>query len=136
MRLLCRLFGLGFVFIISIALFSQMMMMNVRRDELNTAISTAMSSTQIIMQEQIEDQKLGTNNRRKTISSDDEYIQEFITNFEMLVDSDTDYTVKVYGVDCQRGLLDVKVEGKFKMLNGEYKPFDSRKTSIVEVIEN
>lgn len=136
MRLLCRLFGLGFVFIISIALFSQMMMMNVRRDELNTAISTAMSSTQIIMQEQIEDQKLGTNNRRKTISSNDEYIQEFTTNFEMLVDSDTDYTVKVYGVDYQKGLLDVKVEGKFKMLNGEYKTFDSRKTSIVEVIEN
>ena len=135
MRLLCRLFGLGFVLVACVALFSQMLMMNIRRDELNVAISTAMSSTQVIMQEQIEDVKLGTSNRRKTISSNDEYVQEFITNFDKLVSTETDYTVKVYGVDYQKGLLDIGVEGKFKMLNGEYKTFDSRKTSIIEVIE-
>lgn len=135
MRILCRIFGLGYVLVMCIALFSQMMMLNVRRDELNSAIATAMSSTQIVMQEQIEDVRFGTNNRRKTIDSDEAYVQEFITNFETLVSTKTDYTVKVYGVDYQKGLLDIGVEGKVKMFNGEFKTFDSRKTSIIEVIE-
>lgn len=135
MRILSRLLGLGIVFIVIVMLFSQMMMFNIRRGELNTAISTAMSSTQVVMQEQIEDRQFGTNTRRKTILSNDEYIQEFITNFEKLVNTDTTYKIKVYGVDYEKGLLDIGVDGTFKMLNGDTKTFSSRKTSIVEVLE-
>ena len=113
-----------------------MLMFNIRRGELNTAISTAMSSTQIIIQEQIEDREYGTNNRRKTISSNDEYVEEFVTNFEKLITTDTDYKVRVYGVDYEKGLLDVGVVGSFKMLNGETKTFESRKTSIIEVLDS
>ena len=136
MRILTRLFGLGVVLIVVIMLFGQMMMFNIRRGELNSAISTAMSSTQIVMQEQIEDKEYGTNTRRKTISSNDEYIDEFIENFEKLITTDTVYKIRVYGVDYEKGLLDIGVEGSFKMLNGETKTFNSRKTSIVEILSN
>ena len=57
-----------------------MMVYNVKQDELVNCISTAMTSTQIVMQEQIEDVIFKTNTKRKSINSNQEYLEEFAKN--------------------------------------------------------
>lgn len=135
MRVLIRCFNLSIILIVSILIFAQMMIFNVKRDELINCISTAMSSTQMIMQEQIEDGIYGTNVRRKTITSNEQYLDEFLIHFYKLVTTDSDYIINVYGIDYTKGLLDIEIESHFKMFNGKEKVIKSRKTSIIDVIE-
>lgn len=135
MRVLIRCFNLSIILIVSILIFAQMMIFNVKRDELINCISTAMSSTQIIMQEQIEDGIYGTNVRRKTITSNEQYLDEFLIHFYKLITTDSDYIINVYGIDYTKGLLDIEIESHFKMFNGKEKVIKSRKTSIIDVVE-
>lgn len=132
--MIIRCFGMSMILIVSMMIFMQMMIFNVRRDELVNCISIAMSNTQIIIQEQIEDQIYGTNTKRKTISSNKEYLEEYTKNFYKLVTSDSDFKIKVYGIDYMKGLLDIEIESSFKMLNGDVKTIKSRKTSIIDVL--
>lgn len=134
MKMIVRCFGMSMILIVSLMIFMQMMIFNVRRDELVNCISIAMSNTQIIIQEQIEDSLYGTNNKRKSISSNKEYLEEYTRNFYKLVTSDSDFKIKVYGIDYTKGLLDIEVESSFKMLNGDIKSIKSRKTSIIDVL--
>ena len=136
MRIVCRCFGISMILIMSVLLFLQMMDFNVRRDELTSCISTAMSNTQIIMQEQIEDQINGTNTRRKTISSNEEYLEEYANNFNKLVTSNSDFDIHVYGIDYTKGFLDIEITSSFTMFNGKTKTITSRKTGIVEVLQD
>ena len=134
MRLLVRLYGMGMVFLLSAMIFLQMMSFNIRRDELVNCISTAMSSTQIVIQEQIEDDLYGTNTKRKSIDSNEEYLEEFATNFYKLVTTDSNFEIKVYGIDYTKGFLDVEVVSSFPMIGGNTKTITSRKTSIVDIL--
>ena len=129
-----RIFGMSVIFVFACIMVLQMMSMNIRRDELTTCISTAMSSTQIIMQEIIEDQIYGTDTSRKEITSNEEYVEEFASHFYKLVNSDSEYKIKVYGIDYTRGFIDIQVDATYKMFNGEEKTISSRKTSIVDVL--
>ena len=135
MKIQERILIFSTVIILSVMMFMQMTEYNVRQDELNNCITTAMSNTQVVMSEQIEDEVYGTNNRRKTIASNAEYVEEFANNFYKLVTSNTSYQIDVYAVDYEKGLLSIGVTGKFKMYNGEIKTITSRKTSVVEVIK-
>lgn len=119
---------------LSVMLFSQMMSFNIRYDELTNCISTAMTNTQIVMQEQIEDQIYQTNNKRQSIDSNDAYVDIFAQNFYKLVTTDSDFKIRVYGVDYEKGFLDIGVESSFKMFNGQTKTIYSRKTSLVDII--
>lgn len=134
MRVLTRCFGLSVILIISIILYAQMMVFNVRKDELISCISTAMSSTQIIMQEQIEDQILNTQTKRKSINSNEQYLNEFASHFYKLTTSNSVFKIKVFGIDYTKGFLDIEIESQFKMFNGKTKTISSRKTSIVDVL--
>ena len=134
MRIVTRCFGLSVIFIISIMIYSQMMIYNVRKDELVNCISTAMTSTQIVMQEQIEDMMYGTNTKRKSIHSNEEYLDEFVKNFYKLTTTNSDFYIKVFGIDYTKGFLDIEIESYFKMYNGKTKMISSRKTSIVDII--
>ena len=134
MRIIARCFGLSIVLVLSIMIYAQMMIFNVRKDELVNCISTAMTSTQIVMQEQIEDITYGTETRRKTISSNEMYLEEFVVNFYKLTSSDSIYKIKVFGIDYTKGFLDIEIESQFKMFNGKTKTITSRKTSIVDII--
>lgn len=135
MKIQERILIFSTVIILSVMMFMQLTEYNVRQDELNNCITTAMSNTQVVMSEQIEDEVYGTNNRRKTIASNAEYVEEFANNFYKLVTSNTSYQIDVYAVDYEKGLLSIGVTGKFKMYNGEIKTITSRKTSVVEVIK-
>ncbi len=134
MRIIARCFGLSIVLVLSIMIYAQMMIFNVRKDELVNCISIAMTSTQIVMQEQIEDITYGTDTRRKTISSNEMYLEEFVVNFYKLTSSDSKYKIKVFGIDYTKGFLDIEIESQFKMFNGKTKTITSRKTSIVDII--
>lgn len=88
MRVLIRIFGLSCIFIFVCIIFMTMTNHNVRQDELNSAISTAMTGTQTIMQENIQDNLYGTNQARQKIDSEADYKDLFIQSFARLVGGD------------------------------------------------
>ena len=135
MRILTKIMGFSFILIFSILIMLELLSFNVHYDELVNVTSLAMDTTQLLMQEQIEDYYFDTNTRRKTISSNEEYLKEFKTNLDMLVTTDSEYKIYVFGIDFEKGFIDVQVDSEFKMFNGETKIISLRKTSIVEVIE-
>lgn len=135
MRGLTRMFGLSIIFLLLIMIFSQLMVYNVKKDEVVTNVTTASSTTQYAIQEQIEDKIYGTHNARKTINSNQEYLEDFKNNLDKLMSDGSKYEIKVYGIDYEKGLLDVEVISSFKMLNGKVTTVSSRKTSIVDVVE-
>lgn len=135
MRIIVRCYGLIIILVVSIMMFAQMMIFNVRRDELVNCISIAMSNTQILLQEQIEDEIYGTHTKRKEITSNKQYLEEFSQCFYKLIVSDSQFNIKVYGIDYTKGLLDIEVESTFQMFNGHKKTMKSRKTSIIDIRE-
>lgn len=89
MRILLRVFGLGCIFVFVAMIFMQMMALNVRQDELNNAISSAMTTTQTAMKENIEDDLYQTDTARKKINSELDYKNEYVKNFAKLVGAET-----------------------------------------------
>ena len=64
MKALIRCFMLGMSIIVLIMMFSFFQEVNVRQDELNNIVATAMTQTQTVIKEQIEDKQYKTNNKR------------------------------------------------------------------------
>lgn len=88
MRIMVRVFGLSIIFMFVCMLFMQMMSYNVRQDELTQSITTAMTGTQTVEKENVEDRMYGTNNARMAINDDTTYKNLFIKNFAKLVGGD------------------------------------------------
>ena len=135
MKALIRCFMLGMSIIVLVMMFSFFQEVNVRQDELNNIVATAMTQTQTVIKEQIEDQEYKTNNKRYAISNNDEYVAEFTHNLYMLKTTNSDYHITVYGVDYEKGLLDIGVKSSFRMWNGQTKTLTTRKTGIVENLD-
>ena len=135
MKIVTRIFGLSIVLILSYMIAMEFTGYYVRRNELNTCITQAMTSTQIVMQENIEDDYFGTDNARKIIDSNEAYVEEFGNNFHVLPTTDTDYHIDILAADYTKGLLHVRITGTFTMLNGQQKTFSAEKTGIVDVLE-
>lgn len=135
MKALIRCFMLGMSIIVLIMMFSFFQEVNVRQDELNNIVATAMTQTQTVIKEQIEDKQYKTNNKRYAISNNDEYVAEFTHNLYMLKTTNSDYHITVYGVDYEKGLLDIGVKSSFSMWNGQTKTLTTRKTGIVENLD-
>ena len=135
MKALIRCFMLGMSIIVLVMMFSFFQEVNVRQDELNNIVATAMTQTQTVIKEQIEDKQYKTNNKRYAISNNDEYVAEFTHNLYMLKTTNSDYHITVYGVDYEKGLLDIGVESSFRMWNGQTKTLTTRKTGIVENLD-
>ena len=68
MKALIRCFMLGMSIIVLVMMFSFFQEVNVRQDELNNIVATAMTQTQTVIKEQIEDKQYKTNNKRYAIS--------------------------------------------------------------------
>ena len=135
MKALIRCFMLGMSIIVLVMMFSFFQEVNVRQDELNNIVATAMTQTQTVIKEQIEDKQYKTNNKRYAISNNDEYVAEFTHNLYMLKTTNSDYNITVYGVDYEKGLLDIGVKSSFRMWNGQTKTLTTRKTGIVENLD-
>lgn len=132
MKMMVKCFSWGIVLILLVMIFSQMTSYNIRQDEMNNLISTAMTSTQIVMKENMEDEIYGTNNKRRIIDSNKKYVEEFATNFHRLATTNSKYTIKIIGVDYKKGFLDVDITCSFRIYNGTTKQFSSRKINIIE----
>lgn len=88
MRIMLRVFGLSVIFMFVCLLFMQMMSYNIRQEELTQTITTAMTGTQTVEQENIEDTMYGTDNARLEINDNTAYKNLFIKNFAKLVGGD------------------------------------------------
>lgn len=136
MRILSRILGLTAVGLFAVLICLQLINVDVRRDEMETISTLAMTQTQTIMEEQIADEIYGFNNNRKTIASNDEYFQEYVKNFQKLITSDCQYQLELMDADYEKGLLDVNVVCRYRNLAGQEKTMSLRKTNIVEAVDN
>ena len=186
MRVLARVMGLSVMFILTSIIFLQLSSFNIHEMELSDATTTAMTSTQIVEQENIEDDIYDTTNARKVIDSNTKYQQQYVDDFAMLVgakstsvttrDGETSatlyaglrnkhdlntlpnamsytnqtaeltenvakntvggtrstYKITFMETDWETGILSVKVQSTYAMLNGEYKTIETYKTNIIE----
>lgn len=107
--------------IVSMILISKESKMD-RQDELNRAVSAAVKQT--VKASQVYNQK--------DITSDKEMIAEFIQIMSTNINSDSDVSVEVMGVDYKEGMLDVLVTEKFQYLNGKSDTVSVRKCAIYE----
>ena len=133
MKLLVRFMGLGLIGIVLIAMMFEMVSLNIREDELNTIVSMAISNTQLVMQEIIEDELYQTTNARM-ILDDEKYFELFMDNLDTLISTDSVYEVRLLAIDHTKGLIDVEVDLKYRGIDGSLKVLSTRKTSIVDVL--
>ncbi|MFQ9514755.1 MAG: hypothetical protein ACLRZ9_02900 [Eubacterium sp.] len=107
--------------IVSMTLLSKESRMD-RQDELNRAVSAAVKQT--VDASQIYNQK--------EITSDKEMVAQFIQIMSTNMNSDSDVSIEVMGVNYKEGMLDVLVTEKFKYYNGKNDTVSVRKCAIYE----
>ena len=98
------------------------------RDEVALALDTAICTTQRVFYD-----------GRLEKPDNDEYLAEFNRNLEALIARGNDegvvYSVDVYGVDSEKGLLDLQLRARYKNIVGQWREVKERKTMIIEVID-
>lgn len=109
------------VMVVSLILISEESKMD-RKDELNRAVSAAVKQT--VKNSQLQGQK--------EIKSNKEMTAHFIQIMSVNMNSDSDVTVEVMGVDYIEGMLDVLVTEKFKYANGKDGEISVRKCAVYE----
>lgn len=132
MRILIKLFGYTFVGLMTLICGLQFVSTNTRLDEMETAATIAMSQTQTVMAEQIEDRRYGTNIAREHWTSEDEYFDYFVDSFQVQLTTNSKCSIDLMNVSLDKGLLDVKVTCKYKRLDGQTATISTTKTAIVE----
>lgn len=110
----------------------------VREDELTVITNEAISATQTSMREQIEDKYYGTHNALcnaddSCYKSNEDYLNDLKQNIEKSISTNSIYYIDVYGVDYEKGYLDVDIKCEYRILN-KTKVLSNRKTAIVEVL--
>lgn len=97
-------FGITICAIISIVIVMTLCGTNMRQNELNRAVDSAVQDT-------VENQ---FDNKTYSVSSNDEFVADFIEALLVQINSDCDIKVNVLDVDYQKGLLSVEVTEKYK----------------------
>ena len=97
-------FGITICSIISIVIVMTLCGTNMRQNELNRAVDSAVQDT-------VENQ---FDNKTYSVSSNDEFVADFIEALLVQINSDCDIKVNVLDVDYQKGLLSVEVTEKYK----------------------
>ena len=118
------------IFVISMAIIILVVSMSLvsvdgkakRRDELNRAVSAAVKQTV----------KTVKGEKQNEIQSDQEMVGEFIHLLSVNLSGKGDYSIEVFGVDSQKGMLDVKVTETCSYLNGEKGKVSVRKCAIYD----
>lgn len=107
--------------IVSMILMSKESKMD-RQDELSRAVSAAVKQT--VNASQITNQQ--------EITSDKEMVAQFIQIMSVNINSNSDISVEVMGVDYREGMLDVLVTAKFKYVSGKTGTVSVRKCAVYE----
>lgn len=135
MKIIIRVLSLVIIgFLISISLMNSINDY-VIGDELEKTSSLAMSNTQIIMSEIIEDHFYKTNNARISINSNEEYLELYKDNLMVLINSDSEYEIKDYYADYNKGLLYVDIICRYKNLSGKEKNIEKKLLNIIDVVD-
>lgn len=135
MRIVVRIFGLTIIGVLVSITIIHTFSINIHLDELEKISSLAMSNTQIVMQETVEDRLFGTNNARRKIESDEEYIALYKDNLNKLISTESEYRIADYYVDYYKGLIYVDVICEYKTLFKETKYLEKKLINIIDVIE-
>lgn len=115
-------FGITICAIISIVIVMTLCGTNMRQNELNRAVDSA-------LQETVEDQ---FDSKTYSVSSNDEFIADFMEALLVQINSDCGIKVNVLDVDYQKGLLSVEVIEKYKHPIGTEGQVSVKRTVIME----
>ncbi len=107
--------------------------LNNRIDEVDKASHIAMTNTQIIMLENIEDIYYGTNNRRQDIKDSGAYLKVFEENLTPLISSDGICDIDGLA-DPYKGLLYVNIRYKYKNFLGNEKTINKKLINVIDVV--
>ena len=107
----------------------------IRYDELDKASHMAMTNTQIVMQENIEDIYYKTNNARLKIDTNEDYLNLYKENFNILVNSDGEFNIDGY-CDVYKGLMCVSVSHKYKNFLGQDKILTKKLINVIDVVND
>lgn len=119
-------FGITICAIISIVIIMTLCGTNMRQNELNRAVDSAVDSA---VQDTVENQ---FNDITYSVSSNDEFIADFIEALLVQINSDCSVKVNVLDVDYQKGLLSVEVIEKYKHPIGTEGQVSVKRTVIME----
>lgn len=115
-------FGITICAIISIVIVMTLCGTNMRQNELNRAVDSA-------LQETVENQ---FDSKTYSVSSNDEFIADFMEALLVQINSDCGIKVNVLDVDYQKGLLSVEVIEKYKHQIGTEGQVSVKRTVIME----
>jgi len=115
-------FGITICSIISIVIVMTLCGTNMRQNELNRAVDSAVQDT---VDNQFDD-------KTYSVSSNDEFIADFIEALLVQINSDCSVKVNVLDVDYQKGLLSVEVIEKYKHPIGTEGQVFVKRTVIME----
>lgn len=134
--------GFGGVLTLFFVILIQATILNfgIRQNELDTAMNNAMIETQRVLYEQKEafydDNGDGVSDSSMLITDSNTYKDVFVKNLLQYIDSNSDIDIYFYTADNEKGLLDVKAVANYTNLVGKNKAYESRRTSILDSIEN
>ncbi|MDD3416876.1 MAG: hypothetical protein PHY47_23260 [Lachnospiraceae bacterium] len=115
-------FGITISAIISIVIVMTLCGTNMRQNELNRAVDSALQDT-------VENQ---FDSKTYSVSSNDEFIADFMEALLVQINSDCSIKVKILDVDYQKGLLSVEVIEKYKHPIGTEGQVSVKRTVIME----
>jgi maltose-binding protein MalE len=115
-------FGITISAIISIVIVMTLCGTNMRQNELNRAVDSALQDT-------VENQ---FDSKTYSVSSNDEFIADFMEALLVQINSDCSIKVKILDVDYQKGLLSVEVIEKYKHPIGTEGYVSVKRTVIME----
>lgn len=115
-------FGITICAIISIVIVMTLCGTNMRQNELNRAVDSALQDT-------VENQ---FDSKTYSVSCNDEFIADFIEALLVQINSDCTVKVNVLDVDYQKGLLSVEIIEKYKHPIGTDGQVSVKRTVIME----
>lgn len=134
MRLFVRMSEIICVFFVMFIFVVDLFHYTIYYDTLNTIVSAAVETTQFVIKDQIE-ASLNDGESIFLINSNEQYLKEFKNNLEIQNKENIKFTILVYGIDYEKGLLDVCVKCMVTCFNGRKIDLSTRKTSIIERVE-
>lgn len=136
MKLLARFLGMTVIGLLFLQMFMYYGSINTRMVELEEITQEAFSQTQSILVEQKKDELFDTRGAEITFSSNDDYRSYFISTLAKLITSNSKYTIDVYALDYQKGLISIAVNCTYNTVFATKKVLTTRKTSIIDIYEN
>jgi len=115
-------FGITICAIISIVIVMTLCGTNMRQNELNRAVDSALQDT-------VENQ---FDSKTYSVASNDEFIADFMEALLVQINSDCTIKVNVLDVDYQKGLLSVEIIEKYKHPIGTDGQVSVKRTVIME----